>query len=105
MPKAFAPKIVSANDLLDGDVVYLTPAHGWTRRLAEAAVAHDEAAAAALLAAAAAQPGAVVGPYLADVALDGPAPRPLHFREAFRARGPSFRTDLGPQARNLARSL
>ena len=25
-------------------------------------------------------------------------PRPLHFREAFRARGPSHRPDLGRQA-------
>ena len=91
-------QIVSANDLLDGDVIYLAAAGGWTRRLAEAAVAHDDAAAAALLAAAEMQPDVAVGPYLAEVATGGPAPRPLHYREVFRTRGPSNRPDLGRQA-------
>jgi|AACY02.3.fsa_nt_gi Protein of unknown function (DUF2849). len=98
MPKAFHPRIVSANDLLDGDVVYLDAAGGWTRALAEAAVARDAEAAEALLACAAAQQSRVVGPALADVALEPGGPRPLHFREAFRARGPSHRPDLGRQA-------
>ena len=98
MAKAFVPIIVSGNDLLVGDVVYMTAAGGWTRRLEEAAVAGDEAAAADLLTRAQGQPSIVVDPYLAEVALDGHAPRPLHFREAFRARGPSHRPDLGRQA-------
>lgn len=91
-------QIVSANDLLVGDVVYFTEAGGWTRSLAEAALARDEGAAEALLARAARQQDRVVDPYLADVALDGPAPRPLHFREVFRAHGPTTRPDLGRQA-------
>jgi len=98
MAKAFIPSIVSANDLMVGDVVYMTAAGGWTRRLDEAAVAADEATAADLLVRAQGQTSVVVDPYLAEVALDGPAPRPLHFREAFRARGPSHRPDLGRQA-------
>ncbi|HKK36265.1 MAG TPA: DUF2849 domain-containing protein [Paracoccaceae bacterium] len=97
MPKPFVPKIVSANDLMEGDVVYLDAAAGWTRDLAAAAVAHDPEAAETLLARAD-QPGRVVGPYLADVATDGAAPRPLHYREIFRTRGPSNRPDLGRQA-------
>ncbi len=100
MAKAFIPKIVSANDLFVGDVVYLTPAHGWTRRLDEAAVARDAAVAEALLAAAA-QPGAVVDPYLAEVSLETGAPVPTHFREVYRTRGPSNRPDLGRQAEKL----
>ena len=91
------PQIVSANDLLIGDVIYLGPA-GWTRHLAEAVVAEGEAEAAALLARAEAEPHLAVGPYLAEVALEGAAPRPLHFREVFRTRGPSTRPDLGRQA-------
>ncbi len=90
--------IVSANDLLIGDVVYFTAAEGWTRDLREAALAETEAQAEALLARAAMQQARVVDPYLAEVALDGAAPRPLHFREAFRTRGPSNRPDLGRQA-------
>ena len=98
MAKVFHPKIVSANDLLAGDVVWLDAAGGWTRDLRRAAVAHDPEAAERLLAAGAAQQGRVVGPALADVALGADGPRPLHFREAFRARGPSHRPDLGKQA-------
>lgn len=98
MAKAFVPQIVSANHLLEGDVVYLTADAGWTRDLAEAAVAHDAAEAEALMALAAPQQSVVVDPYLAEVALDGPVPRPLHYREAFRTRGPSNRPDLGRQA-------
>jgi hypothetical protein len=92
------PRIVSANDLIAGDVIYLARTGGWTRRLDEAAVATDPDAAAALLAAAELQPDVAVGPYLAEVATDGPAPRPLHYREVFRTRGPSNRPDLGRQA-------
>lgn len=96
------PQIVSANHLLDGDVIYLTARGGWTRHLAQAAVACSPDEAAALLAAAEAQPGTAVGPYLAEVATDGPGPdaglRPLHYREIFRTRGPSNRPDLGRQA-------
>ena len=92
------PRIVSANDLLAGDVIYLARTGGWTRRLDEAAVARDDAEATALLTAAELQPDVAVGPYLAEVALDGPAPRPLHYREVFRTRGPSNRPDLGRQA-------
>jgi hypothetical protein len=98
MAKAFVPQIVSANHLLEGDVVYLTAEGGWTRELSAAAVARDAEAAAALLALAAPQQSVVVDPYLADVALDGPVPRPLHYREVFRTRGPSNRPDLGRQA-------
>jgi hypothetical protein len=98
MAKTFVPSIVSANDLMIGDVVYMTAAGDWTRLLEEAGVAADEATAADLLTRAQGQPSVVVDPYLAEVALDGPAPRPLHFREAFRARGPSHRPDLGRQA-------
>lgn len=100
MARPFTPRIVSANDLFVGDVVYLTSSHGWTRRLADAAVARDEAAAEALLAAAN-QPGAVVDPYLADVSLETGAPVPTHFREVYRTRGPSNRPDLGRQAESL----
>ena len=36
MPKAFTPKVVTANDLLEGDVIYLTADDRWSRRLEEA---------------------------------------------------------------------
>lgn len=86
--KAFQPKIVSANDLFEGDVVYLDGTGSWTRDISEAAVAGDAMAADELLARAE-QPGKVVGPYLFDVTREAGAPEPVHFRERFRKTGPS----------------
>jgi hypothetical protein len=88
MPKPFTPKVVTANDLLEGDVIYQT-ATGWTRDLAAAEVLTDEADADLRLIEASQQTGRVVGAYLADIHPAPDGPRPAHFREAFRARGPS----------------
>ncbi|MBO6554092.1 MAG: DUF2849 domain-containing protein [Roseitalea sp.] len=84
------PQIVTANDLFEGDVIYLTGEGGWTRLHGDAAVAHDSDEAQRLLAVAQAQPDKIVGAYLADAAIDADGrPQPVHFREAFRTRGPS----------------
>ena len=87
MPREFTPKVVTANHLLQGDVIYQT-ATGWTRRLAEAEVLTDEADADLRLIDASQQTDVVVGAYLADVALEDGVPVPTHFRETFRATGP-----------------
>ena len=88
MSKSFTPKVVTANDLLKGDVIYQT-ATGWTRTLADAKILTDEAHADLRLIEGSQQIADVVGIYLMDVALDGTAPQTTHFREAFRAKGPS----------------
>ena len=88
MPKPFTPKVVTANALLEGHVIYQT-ATGWTRDLAAAEVLTDEADAALRLLEAQAQADRLVGAYLAEVTLTDGIPRPAHFREAFRADGPS----------------
>ena len=88
MPKPFTPKVITANALLEGDVVYQT-ATGWTRKLSEAEVLTDEADADLRLIDALSQQDLVVGVYLADVVPEASGPRPTHFREAFRATGPS----------------
>ena len=88
MSKSFTPKVVTANDLLKGDVIYQT-ANGWTRDLANAEILTDEAHADLRLIEGSQQIADVVGVYLMDVALDGTAPHTTHFREAFRAKGPS----------------
>ncbi len=88
MPKPYSPKIVTANALIEGDVIYQT-ATGWTRDLAEAEVLTDEADADLRLIEASQQRDAVVGAYLADVTPTPKGPQPQHFREDFRARGPS----------------
>ena len=89
MPRPFTPKVVTANALLEGDVVYLREDDSWTRDLADAEVLTDEAHAQVRLLDAERRPGEVVGVYLADVAPTEAGPEPTHFREDFRRTGPS----------------
>ena len=91
MKGRFTPKVVTANDLLAGDVIYLTADGRWSRWHFEADLIDDAARAAARLAEAEAQADRVVGAYLADARPGPDGPEPVHFREAFRARGPSNR--------------
>jgi len=88
MPR-FTPKIVTANALIEGDVVYQTADDRWSRTLSEAEVIADEAIAQLRLLEAQQQAGTVVGAYLADVILGKDGPQPAHFREDFRRKGPS----------------
>ena len=88
MPRSFTPKVVTANHLLKGDVIYQT-ASGWTRALSEAEVLTDEADADLRLIDASQQLDVIVGAYLTDVDVSGSTPTPTHFREDFRSRGPS----------------
>lgn len=89
MPRPFTPKVVTANALLEGDVIYLTEDGQWTRHLREAEMLLDAAGADLKLLEAEARLHEVVGPYLADVAAGEDGPEPVHFREDFRRRGPS----------------
>jgi hypothetical protein len=95
------PLILSANAVLDGDVVYRI-AGGWSGRLSDAVVAQDDEEAAQLGAAqqAAERSGEVIGAELVSVSFDA-AGRivPAHYRERIRALGPTVRPDLGPQGR------
>ena len=89
MSRAYIPKVVTANDLRLGDVVYLTAEDRWSRLHHEAELIDDEAHAQMRLLYAAAQKQVVVGAYLADAKAGPKGPEPVHFREAFRTRGPS----------------
>ncbi|NIZ09260.1 DUF2849 domain-containing protein [Pseudooceanicola sp. HF7] len=89
MPRAFTPKVVTANALLEGDVVYFTAQGTWTRALSEAELLSEETQAKERLAEAAKQQDQIVGAYLADMADGDAGPVPTHFREEFRRTGPS----------------
>ena len=91
--RSFAPKVVTANHLLEGDVVYLSAADEWVRDLSMAELIDDEAHAQLRLLDAEKQKNVVVGAYLADMAPTDAGPVPVHFREAFRASGPSNRPE------------
>lgn len=89
-------RVVTANRLGDGLVVYLDRDGGWTERIADGRVAADEAEAGELMAVAARAAAAcqVVEPYLIDVADDAGGPRPLRRRERIRAEGPTVPSDF-----------
>ncbi|MEP2781371.1 MAG: DUF2849 domain-containing protein [Pseudoruegeria sp.] len=89
MARQFTPKVVTANTLIEGDVVYLDSQNAWTSHHAEAALFDDEELANDRLAFGAAQSETVVGVYLADATAGENGPTPTHFREEFRAVGPS----------------
>ena len=88
MARPFSPKVVTANALIEGDVIYLSATDEWVRDHRQAEYIEDEAHAQLRLLLAQSQ-GDVVGAYLADAELAADGPRPVHFREAFRTRGPS----------------
>ena len=97
MSRRFTPKVVTANALIEGDVVYLTADDRWTRNHHEAELIEDEAIAQLRLIEASARQAEVVGAYLADARRGPSGPEPVHFREDFRARGPSPYTTGRPK--------
>ncbi|MCA8868085.1 MAG: DUF2849 domain-containing protein [Rhodobacteraceae bacterium] len=90
--------VVSAQDLIRGDVVYLGPDRHWTRHLPDAQLFdRNDPEAAAQVERLALDQSAVIAASLVEVFLSQGIPRPWHFREVFRATGPSNRF-LGKQA-------
>jgi len=89
MARAYTPKVLTANDLLEGDVIYKDGSGSWTRHHAEAHLYLEEQEAEAALKDAHLEAGQIVGPYLADAKDSADGPLPTHFREAYRTRGPS----------------
>lgn len=88
MARPFTPKIVTANALLEGDVIYLAADNTWVRTLCDAALFTEQEAAEAGLASVAGDISAV-GAYLVDAREGENGPEPTHFREDFRRTGPS----------------
>ncbi len=93
-------KVLTANRLRDGLVVYLAADGRWSERIGEGRIAAGEAASAELEAGAAAAVAAqrVVAPYLIAVSDKDGVIRPIRYREEIRALGPTVRPDLGKQA-------
>lgn len=88
MPKIFHPKVLTANDLVDGTSVFMT-AEGWSDRISDALIATtpEQAEGLETTGGQSVAENDVIGPYLIDVALDGDAPLPLTRRERIRADG------------------
>lgn len=98
--KSEAAKVVTANRLGDGLVVFLGKESVWVEDIGKAKIAHAGEDADALLQQGinAEKSNHVVEPYLIDVGDDEAAVTPLHIRERIRTLGPSVRLDLGKQA-------
>ncbi|MGR3715565.1 MAG: DUF2849 domain-containing protein [Thermohalobaculum sp.] len=88
MAKEFKPVVVTANDLIEGDSVFLG-ACGWVRDIAEARVAltTDEAAVLEQAGIEGEDGNIVVGPYLIEVSVATGTPVPLLRREQIRVSG------------------
>ncbi len=99
MAKVQSPQMLTANRLVDGDVLY-RKAGAWVSALAEADVFADPKDADAALAAAkvCVARNEVVAPYLFDVRTDAKGIHPVKEREIIRAAGPTIRLDTGKQA-------
>jgi len=95
------PQILTANRLLDGEVVYLATDGTWVEDLDGAAILASKAEGETALVKGieAERNQEVVHAYLFDI-VDAAQPlRPVKKREIIRAAGPTVRTDLGKQAR------
>jgi sulfite reductase (NADPH) hemoprotein beta-component len=87
---ATSPVVITANRLLDGQVVWLGTGESWVESLLQARVSAGEAAAEALaLGHAAERAQLVVGVYAAEVALTPQGVQPVSQKERIRAGGPS----------------
>ncbi|MCF6272608.1 MAG: DUF2849 domain-containing protein [Rhodobacteraceae bacterium] len=93
-----ALQIITANDLLSGEVVYLTADGAWSCHHRNATIFAQGAQPLKHLAEIERGDTSVVGAYLAEAKVgEDQAAMPVHFREAFRATGPSNRF-IGKQA-------
>jgi len=93
-------QILTANRLVDGDVVFLTGDYDWSIDINDARVVLDQTDACRLedFGAKADKSAHVVGCYLVDVVVEEGRIEATHYREIMRAQGPTVRGDLGKQA-------
>lgn len=90
-------KIITANRLVDGAVVYLDDADEWVAEQQDAALFENDDAP-AVLAAVSERITEITDAYLADVDENGALAGRSSLRETIRRQGPTIRTDLGYQA-------
>jgi hypothetical protein len=89
--------IITANRLLDGDVVFWANDH-WVEALTDAERFQDADALDLVLQKTKRQTTTVIDPYAIDVVLEAGQPVPTSYRERIRALGPTTHLDHGKQA-------
>ncbi len=95
-----ALQMVTANRIGDGTVVYLTKDGGWSEWVTDGQVSRSDEERDTLMAVAqaTAEIPAVVEPYLIDVVEEAGVVRPVRYREAIRAQGPTTHPAFAKQA-------
>ena len=93
-------KVLTANRLIDGEAVWMSPEHQWQETLQGAEVARDQAAEDELdrLGKASFARNEVLDVDLIDVEVTSAGIRPIRMRERIRAAGPTNYLDHGKQA-------
>ncbi|MEM6423157.1 MAG: DUF2849 domain-containing protein [Pseudomonadota bacterium] len=99
MPKAFVPVVFAANDLVEGDSVYLA-LDGWVRAVGEAVIADtpEEKARLEATAKAGVEANLVVGVYDVAVTVGENGAWPVARREQIKASG-NTTIPVGPEAK------
>lgn len=94
--KMTGPRVLTANLLQEGIVVFLGRSGVWERNLERAQPAHsdDEVAQLEALGGRAAEANIIVDPYLIEVEKTGSSLAPVAFRERMRAKGPSINLEF-----------
>ncbi len=93
-------RILTANHLRDGGVVFLAADGGWVRSPEAATIAAcaDDERGLSTIAATAVADQTVVGPYLVDVTVTDGRPVPVRARERIRVSGPTVPADFRADA-------
>jgi len=102
--KVEAMKVITANRLLNGDVVWLGENGAWVERITLAKIFEGKEAVAGGLAlgAEAEKNQEVVGVYDMDVAVEDGIVAPVRLRERIRATGPTTHPQFGKQAQAVS---
>jgi len=97
-------KILTANDLRSGGVVFATLHGGWSPFISQAQISDDADTAQKLEASSQRAVGEqlIVEPFLIDITVENSVPRPVRFRERLRVYGPSVRAEFSKPAINEA---
>lgn len=95
-----ALQMVTANRIGDGTVVYLTRVGGWSERITDGQVSRGDEERDTLMAVAqaTAEIPEVVEPYVIDIVEEAGVVRPVRYREAIRAQGPTTHPAFAKQA-------
>ncbi len=100
MEKTVALQMMTANRIGDGTVVYLTKDGGWSEWITDGEVSRSDEERDTLMAVAraTAEVPEVVEPYVIDVVDEAGVVRPVRYREAIRAQGPTTHPAFAKQA-------